>query len=253
MAAFTSLNSYDDLKRFIDSGLNDLLEQKKQLLLQGALTAAITKYTHRLAAWASQDVCYQFKREFQLEYQQLMVLAQDMNIRMEMDDSAELNSEMQLSASAVLRRDSDRTTTAFWGGAAAGAAIGSVIPVVGTLAGAFLGGLASFFFGPSLSDLKAQTRGSVQEAVRQYFDSLHQGALACFQKSANDYWNQIFAWMQMHKTQYTDVVYRMNLETRRQQEEVTAVLNKINRDMECITAKLDTIHRVRARLNSLDI
>ena len=143
-------------------------------------------------------------------------------------------------------------------GAVAGAAIGSVVPIIGTTAGAVIGAVAGFIRFNKKSDdssrgaaFRNQVAGDVNAVVEQYFRSLKDSVMQFFNQNIANCWMQVERVMDQYLTQYTGIVREMRKRDQCAQEEAALRIRAIQNDINLTQQQLEQIKSVRYKISQL--
>lgn len=193
-----------------------------------------------------------FDTRFAQEYQKLQTLAGTVSFSAiaNSDRAITVNtSSISYSVDKVNGELDGVVNTLGWGGAAAGAVIGTMLlPGVGTVAGAFLGPILVGVFGPSLYDRKTKVWDEVQPALRSNFVSMSRQA----QATLNSYESEVqFAFAQRinaYMQQYKSTVDKMIQQQQRELATIKRLQQTVQSDQQEITRRRDALKQKQQQL-----
>ena len=265
--AFEEPTTESDIRDFLQTKLNPLLEEKKSEILKNAGISAenSSNYLSEIQSIA-EGHCRRFEADFKREYRQLELLAHD--LVQEVDKSVRLDESFMtnVQANTAIRqkveanvKQENRSFLGYAGaGAAAGAAIGSVVPIIGTTAGAVIGAFVGFMrFGKKSDDssrgaaFRNQVAGDVNAVVEQYFRSLQDSVMQFFNQNTAACWIQVERVMDQYLTQYTGIVCEMRKRDQKAQEEAAVKIRAIQNDVDLTQQQLEQIRSVREKFSRL--
>ena len=265
--AFEEPTTESDIRAFLQTKLNPLLEEKKLEILKhvGISAENSSIYLSEIQSIA-EGHCRRFEADFKKEYRQLELLAHD--LVQEVDKSVRLDESLMtnVQANTAIRqkveanvKQENRGFLGYAGaGAAAGAAIGSVVPIIGTTAGAVIGAVAGFIrFNKRADDssrgtaFRNQVAGDVDAVVEQYFRSLKDSVMQFFNQNATACWMQVECIMDQYLTQYMGIVHEMRKRDQKAQEEATIKIRMIQNDINLTQQQLEQIKSVRYKISHL--
>ncbi len=265
--AFEEPTTESDIRAFLQTKLNPLLEEKKSEILKNVGISAenSSNYLSEIQSIA-EGHCRCFEADFKREYRQLELLAHD--LVQEVDKSVRLDESLMtnVQANTAIRqkveanvKQENRGFLGYAGaGAAAGAAIGSVVPIIGTTAGAVIGAVAGFIrFNKRADDssrgtaFRNQVAGDVNAVVEQYFRSLQDSVMQFFNQNAAACWMQVEHVMDQYLAQYTGIVREMRKRDQKAQEEATIKIRMIQNDINLTQQQLEQIKSVRYKISHL--
>ena len=265
--AFEEPTTESDIRAFLQTKLNPLLEEKKLEILKhvGISAENSSIYLSEIQSIA-EGHCRRFEADFKKEYRQLELLAHD--LVQEVDKSVRLDESLMtnVQANTAIRqkveanvKQENRGFLGYAGaGAAAGAAIGSVVPIIGTTAGAVIGAVAGFIrFNKRADDssrgtaFRNQVAGDVDAVVEQYFRSLQDSVMQFFNQNAAACWMQVEHVMDQYLAQYTGIVREMRKRDQKAQEEATIKIRMIQNDINLTQQQLEQIKSVRYKISHL--
>ena len=265
--AFEEPTTESDIRDFLQTKLNPLLEEKKSEILKNAGISAenSSNYLSEIQSIA-EGHCRRFEADFKREYRQLELLAHD--LVQEVDKSVRLDESFMtdVQANTAIRqkveanvKQENRSFLGYAGaGAAAGAAIGSVVPIIGTTAGAVIGAFVGFMrFGKKSDDssrgaaFRNQVAGDVNAVVEQYFRSLQDSVMQFFNQNTAACWIQVERVMDQYLTQYTGIVCEMRKRDQKAQEEAAIKIRAIQNDVDLTQQQLEQIRSVREKFSRL--
>ena len=265
--AFEEPTTESDIRVFLQTKLNPLLEEKKLEILKNVGISAKNSSNHLSEIQSIAEVhCRCFEADFKREYRQLELLAHD--LVQEVDKSVRLDESLMtnVQANTAIRqkveanvKQENRGFLGYAGaGAAAGAAIGSVVPIIGTTAGAVIGVVAGFIrFNKRADDssrgtaFRNQVAGDVNAVVEQYFRSLKDSVMQFFNQNATVCWMQVERIMDQYLTQYTGIVHEMRKRDQKAQEEAAIKIRAIQTDVDLTRQQLEQIRSVREKFSRL--
>lgn len=264
---FSKTKTESDVRQFLQNRLNALLEEKKDIVLKNAgMQEGGISYFHNIMQSMLDEYRIRFEKSFKKEYEQLTVLANDLveniDIEVQLDKSVMVNAQADISIRNKVTASDNKETKSFYGnlgaGVAAGAAIGSVVPIIGTTAGAIIGGIAGLARWGKKSDdvskgneLRKQVSGDVNTMVEQYFTSLSESMTQAFRKGIDNIWTQLEKMMGQYLIKYTAVVNEMRNRDRRAQEAVAQEIQKIQNDMDLTQKRMEEIQSIKTKLSQL--
>ena len=265
--AFEEPTTESDIRAFLQTKLNPLLEEKKSEILKNVGISAenSSNYLSEIQSIA-EGHCRCFEADFKREYRQLELLAHD--LVQEVDKSVRLDESLMtnVQANTAIRqkveanvKQENRGFLGYAGaGAAAGAAIGSVVPIIGTTAGAVIGAVAGFIrFNKRADDssrgtaFRNQVAGDVNAVVEQYFRSLQDSVMQFFNQNAAACWMQVEHVMDQYLAQYTGIVREMRKRDQCAQEEAAVKIRMIQNDINLTQQQLEQIKSVRYKISHL--
>ena len=265
--AFEEPTTESDIRAFLQTKLNPLLEEKKSEILKNVGISAenSSNYLSEIQSIA-EGHCRCFEADFKREYRQLELLAHD--LVQEVDKSVRLDESLMtnVQANTAIRqkveanvKQENRGFLGYAGaGAAAGAAIGSVVPIIGTTAGAVIGAVAGFIrFNKRPDDssrgtaFRNQVAGDVNAVVEQYFRSLQDSVMQFFNQNAAACWMQVEHVMDQYLAQYTGIVREMRKRDQCAQEEAAVKIRMIQNDINLTQQQLEQIKSVRYKISHL--
>lgn len=264
---FQKPTTESDIRAFLQTKLNPLLEEKKSEILKNVGISAenSSNYLSEIQSIA-EGHCRRFEADFKREYRQLELLAHD--LVQEVDKSVRLDESLMtnVQANTAIRqkieanvKQENRGFLGYAGaGAAAGAAIGSVVPIIGTTAGAVIGAVAGFMrFGKKSDDssrgtaFRNQVAGDVNAVVEQYFRSLKDSVMQFFNQNVANCWMQVERVMDQYLIQYTGIVCEMRKRDQKAQEEAAIKIRAIQNDVDLTQQQLEQIRSVREKFSRL--
>ena len=265
--AFQKPATESGIRDFLQTKLNPLLEEKKSEILKNAGISAesSSKYLSEIQSIA-EGHCRRFEADFKREYRQLELLAHDLvqevDKSVRLDDSLMTNIQANIAIRQKVEANVKQENRGFLGyagaGAAAVAAIGSVVPIIGTTAGAVIGAVAGFMRFSKKSDdssrgtaFRNQVAGDVNAVVEQYFRSLKDSVLQFFYQNAANCWMQVERVMDQYLTQYTGIVHEMRKRDQHAQEEAALKIRAIQGDISLTQQQLEQIKSVRYKISQL--
>ena len=265
--AFQKPATESGIRDFLQTKLNPLLEEKKSEILKNAGISAesSSKYLSEIQSIA-EGHCRRFEADFKREYRQLELLAHDLvqevDKSVRLDDSLMTNIQANIAIRQKVEANVKQENRGFLGyagaGAPAGAAIGSVVPIIGTTAGAVIGAVAGFMRFSKKSDdssrgtaFRNQVAGDVNAVVEQYFRSLKDSVLQFFYQNAANCWMQVERVMDQYLTQYTGIVHEMRKRDQHAQEEAALKIRAIQGDISLTQQQLEQIKSVRYKISQL--
>ena len=265
--AFQKPATESGIRDFLQTKLNPLLEEKKSEILKNAGISAesSSKYLSEIQSIA-EGHCRRFEADFKREYRQLELLAHDLvqevDKSVRLDDSLMTNIQANIAIRQKVEANVKQENRGFLGyagaGAEAGAAIGSVVPIIGTTAGAVIGAVAGFMRFSKKSDdssrgtaFRNQVAGDVNAVVEQYFRSLKDSVLQFFYQNAANCWMQVERVMDQYLTQYTGIVHEMRKRDQHAQEEAALKIRAIQGDISLTQQQLEQIKSVRYKISQL--
>ena len=265
--AFEEPTTESDIRAFLQTKLNPLLEEKKSEILKNAGMSEdnSSNYLNEMQAIA-EGYCRCFEADFKREYRQLELLAHD--LVQEVDKSIRLDESLMtnVQANTAIRqkveanvKQENRGFLGYAGaGAAAGAAIGSVVPIIGTTAGAVIGAIAGFMRFNKKSDdssrgaaFRNQVAGDVNAVVEQYFRSLKDSVMQFFNQNVANCWMQVERVIDQYLIQYTGIVCEMRKRDQKAQEEAAIKIRAIQNDVDLTQQQLEQIWSVREKFSRL--
>lgn len=265
--AFEEPTTESDIRTFLQTKLNPLLEEKKSEILKnvGISSENSSNCLGKIQSIA-EGHCRRFEADFKREYRQLELLAhdlvQDVDKSVHLDESLMINVQANTAIRQKVEANVKQENRGFLGyagaGAAAGAAIGSVVPVIGTTAGAVIGAVAGFIrFNKKADDssrgtaFRNQVAGDVNAVVEQYFRSLKDSVMQFFTQNVVNCWMQVEHVMNQYLTQYTGIVREMRKRDQCAQEEAALRIRAIQNDINLTQQQLEQIKSVRYKISHL--
>ena len=265
--AFEEPTTESDIRAFLQTKLNPLLEEKKSEILKNVGISAenSSNYLSEIQSIA-EGHCRCFEADFKREYRQLELLAHDLvqevDKSVRLDDSLMTNIQANIAIRQKVEANVKQENRGFLGyagaGAAAGAAIGSVVPIIGTTAGAVIGAVAGFIrFNKRADDssrgtaFRNQVAGDVNAVVEQYFRSLQDSVMQFFNQNAAACWMQVEHVMDQYLAQYTGIVREMRKRDQCAQEEAAVKIRMIQNDINLTQQQLEQIKSVRYKISHL--
>ena len=265
--AFEEPTTESDIRIFLQTKLNPLLEEKKSEILKnvGISTENSSNYLSEIQSIA-EGHCRRFEADFKKEYRQLELLAHDLvkdvDKSVRLDESLMTNVQANTAIRQKVEANVKQENRGFLGyagaGAAAGAAIGSVVPIIGTTAGAVIGAVAGFIRFNKKSDdssrgaaFRNQVAGDVNAVVEQYFRSLKDSVMQFFNQNIANCWMQVERVMDQYLTQYTGIVCEMRKRDQKAQEEAAIKIRAIQNDVDLTQQQLEQIRSVREKFSRL--
>ena len=256
-----------EIRVFLNGKLKQLLEEKKQLVLQeSGMKQGGSQYFQNVVQELGQKYCTCFEENFKREYQQLALLAHDLvndiDMTVHLNESLMINVQANISLQQKVlangKREDRRILGGAGAGAAAGAAIGSVVPVIGTGAGAVIGAIAGFVRSYKKSEdttrgdsFRSQVTGDVRVMVEQYFGSLQDSMMQAFNQGLNHCWIQIDQIMNQYLDRYLFAVQEMQRRDQQEQERVFQELQNIQYDLDHTQWQMEQIQLAKASISRL--
>lgn len=252
------------IRKFLSSRLHNLLgEAKDRILAEAGMQEGGTPVFFQGISGIGESICNKFEKKFKKEYRQLALLAHDIVNDIEftfvLDSGQMINVQADLSIKRQVSENLQQEDKSFWGkvgaGAAAGAVGGSVIPGIGTLAGAVFGGIAGLVIGGATTgdasratEFRQQVSGQVHTLVNQYFSSLSDSMMQAYNQCAASCLGQVEKVMDNYLKSYTEAVDRMRSRERQEQQEAERALQKIQNDLQLIRQKMNQIQSAKKQL-----
>ena len=264
--AFREPKTESDIRSFLQSKLVPLLEEKKNEILENAgMQEGDSQFQNTLETIVT-IYSSQFEENFMKQYEQLTLLAYDLIEKV--DVSAGINEFMvtniQIDSSLKQKiqssiKDENRSFLGKAGtGVAAGAAIGSVVPVIGTAAGAIIGGIVgTIHFGKKANaaskaeEFRKEVSKNMSTMVESYFKSLKDSMIQVFIQGLKKSWNDIEHIMELYLAQYSEIVKEMRSRDQKAQKMVEQEINAIQNDMLIIQQRIDQIQSIKSKINEL--
>jgi gas vesicle protein len=134
------------------------------------------------------------------------------------------------------------------GGIAAGAAAGSIIPGLGTLAGAAIGFFSSLFMGANLDKMKRETKESLREPLRRHFDETAATAAAYWTQQIEQQRTRLCSEIDRYLLAYQETVSQWIAEEEQNRLSLEAEIQSITYDLQQIDNRKFTLDSVRCQL-----
>ncbi len=190
----------------------------------------------------------QFKNDFKRNYEKLGLLAMNEK-KVSLSNTlskTKLGCASTSSASAYIQELNSKENKLFGGGAAAGAAIGTMIaPGIGTLVGGFLGALGGLFFAPELSEVKAKARSGVSDSMSSYFGKINDATSSAVDTYINDSVDLFTKEAKRYLSTYNDYVNEKIVENRNQKAEIDRKLKMVYADRKQISTAKDRLTKAK--------
>lgn len=193
----------------------------------------------------------QFKNDFKRNYEKLGLLAMNEK-KVSLSNTlskTKLDSASSSVASAYVQELTSKENKLFGGGAAAGAAIGTMIaPGIGTILGGFLGAIGGLFFAPDLSEVKAKARSGVSDSMSSYFNKINDATSSAVDTYINDTVDLFTKEAKRYLSTYNDYVNEKIVENRNQKAEIDRKLEKVYADRQKISTAKDRLTKAKKQL-----
>ena len=118
----------------------------------------------------------------------------------------------------------------FLGSAAAGAAIGSIIPGVGTIVGGIAGFIAGAFLSPDTDTVRAQCQDKLKPQLSRYFASVISRMISACERFASDIRRCLDSEFSSYEARYRTEVEDMIAQQQKLQDRISARIHELDRD-----------------------
>lgn len=136
----------------------------------------------------------------------------------------------------------------FWGTIAAGAAAGSVIPGLGTLAGAAIGYFATAFTGPSVTEVRNQTQTILKTHLNRYFEDVYQTVYDKIEGHASILRNQLEEEIDRYPKEYRTEVEKMIKNEEQQKKSLQKQIKDLQDDMNELALRREKLEALQWQL-----
>lgn len=234
------LNSLEDIK----SHMNDKFVGECGQAAQGI--AKCNTSANLILAKSFREIIECFQRAFESEFKRLKILEFRFTKSTASLPVLEKSSISNFKEAVNFISDSvSNENWAFGSGAAAGAAIGTMIaPGIGTVVGGFLGFIAGGMMAPDKDKIKNQTLAKLNAPLNSFFCTVQADLLHAFDTNTDYLFKSIDSELDKYLQQYLSAV---NSQIKRQQTE----LEKINRESQSIRSDLMQIEAHRQQLRQI--
>lgn len=192
-----------------------------------------------------------FEAEFQALYRQLSTLGGAIDYTETLSSrSLAGNAHHGLAAVAAgIAAEQESAALRTFGGAGAGAAIGTMLmPGIGTVIGGALGWFAGALFGPSLPELKQKCFSQLRETIDAAFSQTHTNVSRAFDQAVFERQLGLAATIDRYFAHYGQLVAQMIERDRQEAQRLEAKREMIRRDLRDIETRRATLERGRAVL-----
>lgn len=188
----------------------------------------------------------QFRRAFREEFENLRIFQMEISSKdLALPTLAIITPDSLSSVKNMVKEQVSKEDWSFWGGAAAGAVIGSMIaPGVGTVIGGILGFFGGGFMAPDTEKVKSDTISKAAPVIRNFLNILKDDILDKFEKNTDSLKREI-------ELQLNAYLNRYFAEVQRRIQSQQAEYDNIEKKLSVVISDLDEINRHRQRLNSL--
>jgi len=240
MSKVDSLNSIDELQKFIDSELSDLCLNEAQNIVAKAETKYSSVYN-----WFKEEMI-EFGRAFEELFADLDILSVDLkHEKISIPTSVAIKTTDLSEASKYIAEQLSSNNKSVFGGAAAGAAVGTAIaPGVGTIIGGIIGLFGGAVFAPDVGEVKKTTKEKLSTPLKGYFSDVVYRAT----KGFDDYVTQVGKCIPTEINKYLTSYHKIVTEQiANEKKKITTVEEKIA----SLKTDMDSISKRKFALQSL--
>lgn len=193
-----------------------------------------------------------FLDDFQKEYRALSALKGD-NRKFETFSGTDImsSSDFSLQMETLTNQQFAFQNTTMWGGMAAGALAGSVVPGIGTIVGAVAGGLAVFFMGSSIENSRKVYWPKVESAMNDFFSAYWLNIEAQFSKVIDSISNDMKAQIDKYYAAYGKLVDEMMKQDACEKVKLEEYLREMEKDSNELKNRLTEIHSIQESVRKL--
>jgi len=238
--AIMDTNEIETLNQIVQIGVGEIL-QKQQNLLQQEIQQQLDEF-HKLGLQIGQK----FDQKFAAVYQRLKALGGAIIIyQPDLKATLQLPTSVLSSVQSSQKLMTDKTEGLAWGGAAAGALLGTTIfPGLGTVVGGVIGGFLSVgMFAPSLQERQQTLWNQLQPLLVEHF-STFQGQV---QQTTETYAQQMIKALERRIADYT-TQYQQAIDSLLQAQQTK--LNELQCWHEVVQSDLQMIEQRRQTLSN---
>ncbi len=199
------------------------------------------------------DEMGKFEKSFKKLYTSLNIIPLDMSQpQYNLPQKVEIETANISSAASFIVSKLSSENRAFFGGAAAGAAIGSMIlPGVGTLVGGFLGLMAGAVAAPDSNKVRADCKDKLKPQLTSYYNNVCDKSIAAVDKYIGQIRLCLSKEIDEYLKRYRDEVDRQIAYENGQRDIITAKINDIQSDMSLIQNRKKQLDSVTKELSRL--
>lgn len=247
MSKVDSLNSIDELQKFIDSELSELCLNEAQKIVANAETKYSSVYN-----WFKEEMI-EFGRAFEELFADLDILSVDLkHEKISIPTSVAIKTTDLSEASKYIAEQLSSNNKSVFGGAAAGAAVGTAIaPGVGTIIGGIIGLFGGAVFAPDVGEVKKTTKEKLSTPLKGYFSDVVYRAT----KGFDDYVTQVGKCIPTEINKYLTSYHKIVTEQiANEKKKITTVEEKIaslKTDMDSISKRKFALQSLSNQLNIL--
>ena len=235
-------NTSDDLNAYVQIQVQ---AECKKYADQMCRRIADRMHQRREVAGVYAGILADYREAFQAQFRQLDCLVpQQRQAVLPVPNASALNLGSVTVAAQYTQQTVRKENRRMWSGAAAGAAAGSIIPGIGTIAGAAIGFFAGTMFGVNLNEMKKQTKEHLQAPLSQYFG----GAVDGLKQQIDQYIRQVREQIGIEIDRYL-AAYRATVEEWIAQEE--ARRSQLEMQTADIRADMQTLDGARGELEQI--
>lgn len=240
-------NSLDQLKTYITSALGDDCANEAKDMIGG-----VDDYYERIRKEFVKEMD-KYKASFSEVYQSLKIIPIDMSqSKFALPDDIEIETANITSTANYIADQLSKENKAFWGGAVAGAAIGTaVLPGIGTLVGAFVGGVLGAPDTNNTNKVREECKNKLDLQLQNYYNSISNE----LRSAVEEYISQISECLSEEIEEYINRYHRevdrqIALENR-QRENINQQISAVNTDKTNMLNHKKQLESVMVQLNNL--
>lgn len=243
----TSFSQIDGLKSFINDKLTAACSEEAATITKAVENGRQPIYD------CFQDQMLLFWENFEELFKNLDILQVDLSKDdFDKQELAPMKTANLSELNSYLERQSKTENFFSIGGLAAGAAIGTtVMPVIGTVIGGFIGLMASSAVGPKIEKVQANTLEKLRLPLKNYFEDVVKMSISSLDSYINGMSTGISDEIDRYLGKYNDTVEKKIKEERKQQDKAEKKLADIRKDMKDIENRKFRLSSVSEHINSL--
>lgn len=194
-----------------------------------------------------------FEKAFQKLYKTLNILPINMSqAKYNLPASIQVETANLTSAANYIAEELSSENKAFFGGAAAGAAIGTMLfPGIGTLIGGFVGLVGGAAVAPDTDKVRDNCKEKLLLQLNSYYNLVFDNAVSAVEHYISQIKDCLSDEIDKYLKTYHQEVEKQIKENRNQKESVVAKVNDLKRDMSYIQTRKTQLNSVMDQLNFL--